>query len=150
LKAQDLDPEALGHELEEMNRVQTLIYARLEQLPNLDKQITALLKSENFKDLGRAIQPIKSTIKEPETEPAKPKTPVKLSGLSAKFSTWLKSKRVKPLDALAGLFTTGIWLAASGWIIQSFHLTYATSIGLGVFWLCYIVVFRLVIGGILD
>jgi hypothetical protein len=140
---QQIDPEQLKHELEEMTRVQTLIYAKLEQLPNLDQQISALLQSSRFQDLGRALQPIKPSIKEPS--PEKPNKP-KLSGLSV----WLKRKQIKLLDAFAGAVTSVIWLAVSGWVIQAFGLTYLSVIGLAVFWLGFIVVFRLMIGGILD
>ena len=144
---QTIDPEALKHEIEEMNRIQTLIYAKLEQLPNLESQISALLQSEKFKDLGKALQPIKPNVKEKEKEtnlekPGKPK----LSGLCA----WVKKKQIKLLDALAGVITTVSWIAVTGYIVQIFGLSWALAIGLSVFWLFYIVVFRLMIGGLLD
>jgi len=68
-----------------------------------------------------------------------------------KIPDWIKPKHsIHFLDAFAGVVTFIIWLAATGWIIQSFHLTYGTLIGLAVFWLFFVVAFRLMIGGILD
>ena len=67
-----------------------------------------------------------------------------------KIPAWIKPHHIHPLDAFAGAMTFIIWLAATGWIIQSFHLGYGTIIGLAVFWLFFIVAFRLMIGGLLD
>jgi len=75
-----IDPERLKQELEDMERARTLVFARLEQLPNLDQQIPALLKSAIFNDLGQALQPIKPNITEPT--PVKPLKP-KLSNLTS-------------------------------------------------------------------
>ena len=141
---QGLDPQQIREEIKQIHADQAAILNRIEGLPNLDQQITALLQSNNFKDLGIALEPIKNI---PQAEKhVNPKTPFKLSKLTA----WFKTKQVKPLDALAGAFTLIIWLAASAWIIQAFTVTYACVIGLAVFWLFFIVAFRLMIGGIID
>jgi hypothetical protein len=148
LKSQEtqIDPEELKHELEEMNHVQTLIYARLEQLPNLDQQLTALLKSDKFKDLGKAIQPIRPNITEPK-EPTIEKQPKpKISDLAS----WFKKKHIKFLDAFAGFCTTVIWLGASYGIMQSYGLSWVSAIGLGIFWIFYVIAIRVLTGGLLD
>jgi len=64
VETQTIDPEALKHELEEMNRVQSEIYARLAIVENLPQKKTALLESPNFRDIGKALQTIKPNIKE--------------------------------------------------------------------------------------
>ena len=130
---------------EAVKKQETLAINKLEAIVNLPEMVEVLKKTKSFTVLGEALTPL--TVYQ---DTQKPKEKPLLLKRETKLSAWLKSKRVKPLDALAGAFTTLIWGAASGWIIQSFHLTYSTAIGLGVFWLCYIVVFRLVIGGILD
>jgi rRNA maturation endonuclease Nob1 len=59
-------------------------------------------------------------------------------------------EKIHPLDAFAGLMVAVIWLAASGWILSSYALSWGLIIFFAVFWLVFVVVFRLVIGGILD
>ena len=117
--------------------------ARLNQLPNLEQQISALLQSPKFKDLGNALKPLKPVVeKQPEEQPKPHK--------SFSLRAWLKTKQLKALDLFAGSVTFIIWLAISGWILQSFQVSYPSIIGLSVFWLFFIVVFRLMIGGLLD
>jgi hypothetical protein len=141
-QTQTIDPEALKHELDEMQRTQTQIYARLQNIPDMEHKISALLNSQSFKEIGHALEPIAPKVTATEIKP-QPRNQFTLKN-------WLRNKHYKPLDICAGAFTFIIWLAASGWIIQAFNLTFASAIGLAVFWLSFIVVFRLMIGGILD
>lgn len=73
----------------------------------------------------------------------------------AKTLKWLPEclvpkRKIKILDYTAGIITLIIWLVSTAWITQSYPITYALIIILAVFWLGFIVVFRLMIGGILD
>ena len=142
---QTLDPEALRHELDEMQKIQSQIYARLEQIPNLDQLVLAMERSQHFKKVGEAIRPLTPNI--PPTPPASERKKPKLSAM---LHTWFSRKKIKFLDAVAGALTTVIWAASTYGIIETFSLTYVSVIGLAVFWLCYIVVFRLMVDGILG
>jgi hypothetical protein len=63
----------------------------------------------------------------------------------------LKPKRkLSILDTFGAAMVALIWVASTGWILTNYTLSWFTIIGLGAFWLVFIVVFRLVIGGILD
>jgi hypothetical protein len=65
--------------------------------------------------------------------------------------TWLKPQRkLSVLDSFGAAMVVLIWGAATGYFLTSYALNWLTLIGLGAFWLVFIVVFRLVIGGILD
>ena len=133
---------------EDIKKQEKLTINKLESLANLPEMVQALKQSVSFEALGEALSPLtkyEDTQKTKE-KPINTKTPFKISKLTA----WFKTKQVKALDALAGAFTLIIWLATSAWIIQAFTVTYACVIGLAVFWLFFIVAFRLMIGGILD
>lgn len=136
-ESQVLDTEEIKKEIQQ---VKTDIISELSKIPDLREQVEALMKSKTFNQLGLALKPMTAT------QPPQPKPKRQIT-----FPSWLKPKKpIKLLDALAGAFTTAIWCAATGWITQSFQLSYGLVIGLGVFWLGFIVVFRLMIGGILD
>ena len=137
-----LTPEEIKTLFNENNNVQSLTMAKLEGLTNLENQVAALKEKPGFRDLGEALTPL--MLSKPCTTPQN--KPRKLSSLKA----WLQTKHYKTLDLFAGAATFVCWIAATGWIIQSFGLTYASIIGLAVFWLGFIIVFRLMIGGLLD
>jgi ribosomal protein L40E len=63
---------------------------------------------------------------------------------------WIKPHQMKPLDFFAGAVVFVMWIAATMLIINSFGLGPWTIIGLGIFWLVFVVVYRVVAGGILD
>lgn len=68
-----------------------------------------------------------------------------------KIPEFLKLKTpIKILDAFAGLMVFVVWVAASGWILNSFSLSWGLVVGLAIFWIMFIVVYRVVVGGILD
>jgi Mg2+ and Co2+ transporter CorA len=136
-----LDTNQIKEQIREIQNTQDRIMSKLENLPNLDQQIEALLKSKNFKDLGTALKPFT------ENKPEKPPKPKRRFS----FPAWLKPKQqIKPLDAFAGAMGTLIYLAASGWILSSFSVSWGLIAGLSGLWLSFVVVFRLVVGGILD
>ena len=138
-----IDPDALRKELDEMQRVQTQIYARLEQIPNLNQLILALEKSENFRSIGDAIRPITANLPQSPQPPAKPKNHFTLSG-------WLKTKHIAALDLFAAIVVTVMFAGASYGIIGWLSFTCWGIIGLSTLWLTYVVVVRLVAGGILN
>ena len=206
-------PEEL---VQQTNTLQSQVMARLEALPNFDKQVAALSKAKNFKDLGETLQPLiltknseetrplstqvqaiaKTELKEkksvreelggifafllpggnndaPEPAPQPIDNPLVCTHCGAKLQPkWtrcnmcgapvmLKQQYTTPkavdqkhrmglLDLVAGAFVTVIWFAASGWILQSFILSWGLVIELAMFWVFWIIVFRLMIGGILD
>lgn len=71
--------------------------------------------------------------------------------LDLKIPKFLKPKKpIKPLDAFAGSMVFIIWLAATGWILQSYALDFILAIEIAVFWIVFVVAFRVVAGGILD
>jgi hypothetical protein len=127
--------ETLKREMEEMSRIQTLIMARLDQLPNLDQQITALLSSQKFKDLGRALQPLSPNIQE---QPNKPKPVVK------------PKRKIALLDMFAAVVVTIMFIGFTYGILSAFGIGWGSIVGLSALWLTYVVVVRLVAGGILD
>jgi hypothetical protein len=136
-----LDTNQIKEQIRQIQNTQDRIMSKLENLPNLDQQIEALLKSKNFKDLGTALKPFT------ENKPEKPPKPKK----QFSFPAWLKPKQqIKLLDAFAGAMATLIYLAASGWILSSFSVSWSLIAGLSGFWLSFVIVFRLVVGGILD
>jgi hypothetical protein len=145
---ENIESKYLNDLKEDIKKQEKLAINKLESLANLPEIVEALRQSNSFKALGEALSPltIYEDTQRTKEKPSNPKTPFKLYRLAA----WFKSKQIKPLDALAGVFTLIIWLATSAWIIQTFTLTYACMIGVAVFWLFFIVTFRLMIGGILD
>ena len=125
----------------QLKNMQSLIIAKLEKIPDLSNKVEALSQSTSFKDLGNALKLLT------EINPARPVKPKK----PFSWPSWLKPNHpIKFLDGLAGTLVLSIWLAASGWILQSFGLSWGSAIALAVFWLFFIVAFRVVIGGILD
>jgi hypothetical protein len=140
---QTFDPDALRKELDEMQRVQTQIYARLEQIPNLNQLILALEKSENFRSIGDAIRPITANLPPQQQPQPKPKNHFTLSG-------WLKTKHIPLLDLFAACVVTIMFVGASYGIIGWLSFTCWGIIGLSALWLTYVVVVRLVAGGILN
>jgi hypothetical protein len=59
-------------------------------------------------------------------------------------------QKVGTLDLFAGIMVLVVWVAASGWIISSYGISWGIVVGIAVFWVFFVVVFRLVIGGLLD
>ena len=140
-ETQQVNTEEIKQQLEKLHSEQAQLIAKISNLPNRDQMIEALIESKAFKKLGEALKPITA---------ATPPQPIKQKKQRS-LPTWIKPKNpIRFLDAFAGAVTLIIWLAATGWIIQAFSLSYASVIGLSVFWLSFIVVFRLMIGGILD
>ena len=142
LKSQEtqLNTQELKEQIQQVQTTQATIMARLEGIPDLKEQVAALRESKIFKDLGKALTPFT------ENKPAKPFKPQKQLSLPA----WLKPKQVKPLDIFAGAMTFLVWIAVSGWLLSSFALSWGLVAGVASFWLVFVVVFRLVVGGLLD
>ena len=63
---------------------------------------------------------------------------------------WIKPHQAHALDFFAGIVVFVMWLAATAWMINVYGLSYGSIIGLGVFWIIFIIVYRVVAGGILD
>jgi hypothetical protein len=140
-ETQQVETNEIKEQLEKLHNDQAQLIAKISNLPNRDQMIEALIESKAFKKLGEALKPI--TITQPQPTPKTKK--------QHSLPTWIKPKHeIRLLDAFAGIVTLIVWLAATGWIIQSFSLTYASIIGLSIFWLGFVVAFRLMIGGILD
>lgn len=59
-------------------------------------------------------------------------------------------KQLKFLDLFAGAMITLIWIATTYGALTSYAITWPIVIGLAIFWLTFVVVFRLVTGGLLD
>lgn len=138
---QTIDPEALRHELDEMQKVQSQIYARLEQIPNLPQLVAALEKSQNFKLLAEAIKPITPNM------PASPPEPqTKRSRLS-----FLHPKREIPLlDKIALAAATTLWAGLTYGAFTSWGINWASLVEMALFWVFYPVAIRIIAGGILD
>jgi hypothetical protein len=172
---QEKTQEQIKKDLETNRNMLDTIMASIERLPNIEKQIAALQKSESFKDLGEALSPViiatkpeedrplsrqvqaikqQTPLKQPNNTEHKPETASEAPIQPQKTLTipeFLKPKhKISPLDYFAGAMTFIIWVAISGWLIQSFGLTWGLTVGLAMFWITFIVVFRLMIGGILD
>jgi hypothetical protein len=140
METQQIDPEALRKELDTIQETQSQIYARLENIPNLNQLVLALEKSQNFKKIGEAIRPITTNL--PETKQIQPKKPT--------LSSWLKAKHYNPLDLFAVFVVTIMFAGLSYGIISWLSLTWGSIVGLSVLWLVYVVVARLVAGGLLN
>ena len=77
--------------------------------------------------------------------PVEPKKPL------FRIPDWIKPPhQIHALDVFAGIMVTIIWIAASAWMFTTFGFSWGLVIGFACFWLVFVVVFRLVIGGILD
>jgi hypothetical protein len=63
---------------------------------------------------------------------------------------WIKPHHMHPLDFFAGAAVFVIWIAATLLMINSYGLGLWTIIGLGIFWIIFVIVYRVVAGGILD
>jgi hypothetical protein len=138
---QIFDNQEIKDEIKKVQDQQSRIITALSNLPNLEQQIKALQESSSFKDLGKTLSPIIETIPE---KPVKPKRHYSLP-------KWLKpNQEVKLLDAFAGALVFVLWVAATGWMLSSFGFSWGFVAGLAVFWLVFIVAFRVIIGGILD
>ena len=95
---------------------------------------------------------------DPEPAPAKIIDPLACNNCGAPVETqtktalptWIKPHQAHALDFFAGIIVFVMWLAATAWMLSSFGVTYSSVIGLGVFWIIFIIVYRVVAGGILD
>jgi hypothetical protein len=58
--------------------------------------------------------------------------------------------QIHTLDAIAGAIVFVIWLSLSYWYIKSFAFNWLFLVGFAGLWLVFVVVFRVVTGGILD
>jgi ribosomal protein L40E len=76
--------------------------------------------------------------------------PVQLQRKTPIIPPWIKPHQMKALDFFAGAVVFVMWIAATMLIINSFGLGPWTIIGLGIFWIVFVVVYRVVAGGILD
>jgi hypothetical protein len=114
--------------------------------PNQDPETETLVcnskRDLTCKHCGNPIQPtdLKCGYCGAKIEPEKPYT----------VTRNIPKHKMGFLDFFAGAVTFIIWLAATAWIWQSIHFSWGLLIGLAVFWLAFVVVFRLMIGGILD
>jgi hypothetical protein len=59
-------------------------------------------------------------------------------------------KPIKLLDALAAIMLTTIWLSVTYAALTSGSITWITVVAIAFWWILYVVVFRIVVGGILD
>lgn len=62
----------------------------------------------------------------------------------------LKPKKFSPLDWFAGSMIFTVWVAATGWALTSYALSWGLIAGLAIFWIFFVVTFRFVVGGILN
>jgi len=219
-----ITPEQIAELVNKSYNVQAQVIAKIESLPNFDKQIQALKTKELFKDLAEALSPLTIYMKPEETRPLsaqvkaiskneqqqvqeekpemkkKPSKRENLEGLLGflpggnnnepepapqpiynplvcqhcgaklkpnwtrcnncgapvtpktqyKIPEWIKPHQTHALDFFAGLAIFVIWIAASGWMLSAYGLSWGSIIGLGVFWIVFVVVYRVVTGGILD
>jgi hypothetical protein len=138
-----INSEDLQQEIDDMQKIQTQIYARLEQIPNLEQLIIALEKSQNFKQIAQAIRPI---TKFPETKPADTPAPKKKRG----FWNLISKEEIGFLDKLAITCTTLLWGGLTYGAFTSWGYTWQVLVGMALFWVFYPVAIRIVAGGTLD
>jgi hypothetical protein len=143
METQQIDPEALKQELDDIQNKMTLMYARFEQIPNLNQLVVALEKSQNFKQVGQAIRPI---TKFPETKPVDNPAPKKKRG----FWNLISKEEIGFLDKLAITCTTLLWGGLTYGAFTSWGFTWQVLVGMALFWVFYPVAIRIVAGGILD
>jgi hypothetical protein len=193
LKAKEqetIDTQQLKSEIKQINDSQAAILNKLEQIPNIAQQIEALKKSDNFKALGNALNPIANPPSKPvktltnDGDPSKPAhytyhgqgaeyckycgnkidadtikcpncgAPVKedkTKTLSQLIPNCFKPKApVSFLDAFAGAMVTLIWIAVTYAALTSGAVTWITVIAVAFWWLLFVVVFRITVGGLLN
>jgi hypothetical protein len=144
LKTQETT-EQFKDQIQQIRNTQNIIMAKLDNLPNLENQIKALLKSQSFKDLGNALKPaIEQSKPTPPPKPAK-----KQIDLSLLFLLIPKLK-MRSLDSFAGAMVFLMWIGFSWGILENITLSWPCIAALGVLWLGFIVAFRLVVRGILN
>mgnify|MGYP001321687603 CR=1 FL=1 len=146
METQQIDPDALRKELDDIQEVQSQIYARLENIPNLSQLIVALEKSQSFKKVGEAIRPITPNL--PEAKPIPP-IPQKKKRRSI-WSLFNKSEEIEFLDKLAIGFTTLVYSGLTYGAFTSWGINWQVAVGMAVFWCFYPVAIRVVAGGALD
>jgi ribosomal protein L37E len=67
------------------------------------------------------------------------------------LSSFLKQKhKIHPIDAVAGLIVFSVWIALSIGYVEAVPFGWGFLVGFAALWLVFVVVFRLVTGGILD
>jgi hypothetical protein len=58
----------------------------------------------------------------------------------------LKPKNKSASTVFAGAMVLVIWIAATGWMLTNFELNWITVIGLAVFWMLFVVAYKVVVG----
>ena len=58
----------------------------------------------------------------------------------------LKPKNKSTSTLFAGAMVLVIWIAATGWMLTNFELTWITVIGIAVFWMLFVVAYKIVVG----
>ena len=58
----------------------------------------------------------------------------------------LKPKNKSASTMFAGAMVLVIWIAATGWMLTNFELTWITVIGIAVFWMLFVVAYKIVVG----
>ena len=147
----------------------------LEQVPNLEIKIKALLKSPNFTDLGEALN---ATIKEQHAPFNYGEGATYCKYCGGKIDPEIiqcpncqrileetvaeeeytedsnpenfapsEEKQTKLFQIISTGFALTVWLAVSGWMLTSFPIDWFTITALAIFWLVSIPLFRSTIGG---
>lgn len=145
METQTIDPEALRHELDDMQKVQSQIYARLEQIPNLPQLVAALEASKNFKKVGEAIRPITPNLLE-----AKPVLPAPKRKKRSIWSVFNSDVELSFLDKIAVGCTTLVWAGLTYGACSSWGLSWQVGVGMALFWIFYPVAIRIITNGALD
>jgi hypothetical protein len=144
METQTIDPEALRHELDDIQEVQSQIYARLENIPNLAQLVTALEKSQSFKQVAQSIKPILPNYIEAKPEPPTPKKKKR------NIWSWFSKEEISFLDKIAIGCTSLLWGGLTYGAFTSWGYTWQVLCGMAVFWIFYPVMIRIVAGGALD
>lgn len=157
-----------GEKIEQLKKIAGNLYdviiAKLEAIPDLDKKIEALQQSTSFQDIGDALSPIQIARRKGETQPLctqvkaitksekreKQKTITNSVNRIINLLPSGNSQKIGLLDGFGGFLVFAIWVAMSGWVLSSFGLSWGSVVALAVFWLFFIVAFRVIIGGILS
>jgi hypothetical protein len=140
---QTIDSQEIREGLKRVQDQQCSIIAKLANLPNLEQQINALQESSIFRDLGKELKPLLQQPQPPQPIVKKQNKYGFLKSLFPDFKSHL-------LDYFAGAMVFVMWLGFSWGILENYGLTWPVTAALGLLWIVFVVVFRVVAGGILD
>lgn len=135
------DIRRVEEEYKKLEKVYDNVIVKLTGVLDLEKKVDAMLKSQSFQDVGKALKPFVDS--QPKVIPD-PIEPVPLKPKKKKL------QHFHPIDGFITAALTIIWLATTYGVLASFSFSCWVIVGLSGLWITYAVLVSLIVGDTLN